>query len=507
SFKRVDLERNKNVEGTGLGLAISKQIVELMGGTITVDSIYTKGSHFQVKVLQKIANADPMKYSSVASVSNTGSYDTIFEAPDAHVLIVDDNDMNRMVTRKLLRSTRVQTDVAASGAEALEKTAIMRYDVIFMDHEMPDMDGITAMRAIRSQEGGLCRNVPMIALTANAGSDMNAFYIKQGFQAYLAKPIHGSLLEATLLQFLPPELIERTEVQVDDNRVDVALSRHKQSIVVSVDSPCDLPDEMLEEYKLSLMPLYVVTEHGRFRDPEEIGSDNLFAYYETGSRAYTEAAPVEEYEAFFGKLLNTAESVIHITISSKIGKSYETACQAAESFGNVHVVDSYTISSCIGLTAIYATKLIEEGKSVEEILEALDNYSYKVITNCLITSHESPIVQNYMPAPLRAFIRAFSLDPIMKVDRRGPGLGGFKGGYVTSASDKYIKSAMKRANKRGNKDLLFLVYSGCTVDEQKRLLEAVEELSTFDQVILQKASATLAANAWLHSFGILYADE
>ncbi len=507
SFKRVDTERNRNVEGTGLGLAISKEIVDLMGGTILVDSIYTKGSHFQIEVKQKIANPKPMEYTLATGVSNPESYVNIFEAPDAHVLIVDDNDMNRIVTRKLLRSTRVQTDMAASGQECLEKTANTHYDLIFMDHEMPEMDGIETLKAVRSQSGGLCHNTPVIALTANAGSDRNAFYAAQGFQAYLAKPIHGSLLEATLLQFLPPDLVERSLIQNEEERIKINRMEKRRGIVVSVDSPCDLPEEMLEQYRLTRMPLYVVTEHGRFRDTEEIDSDNLFAYCATGARAYSEAGAVEEYEAFFGELLNEAASVIHVTISSSIGRSYKTALQAAASFDNVHVVDSHSISSGIGLTAIKASKLVEEGKNITEILEALDAYTDKVIANSLVTSHESPIVQTYMPAPIRALIQAFSLDPIMKVDRRGAGLGGFKGGYVSSASDKYIKSAMRRANRRGDKKLLFVVYAGCSVEEQENIRKAVEELSTFEELIMQKASATLAANTWLHSFGIIYADE
>ena len=507
SFKRVDVERNRSVEGTGLGLAISKQIIDLMGGTITVDSIYTKGSHFQIEVMQKIVDEVPMKYTSISSTKDAGTYENIFEAPDAHVLIVDDNDMNRIVTRKLLRSTRVQTDMASSGQECLEKTATTRYDVIFMDHEMPGMDGLETLRAVRSQEGGLCRSTPIVALTANAGSDRNAFYASHGFQSYLAKPIHGSLLEATLLQFLPPDLVERTSLQMSEESIDVSTTRRKQSVVISVDSPCDLPDNMLKEHNFALMPLYVITEHGRFRDPEEIDSDNLFAYYESGGRAVTEAGSVEEYEAFFGDLFNTASSVIHITVSSSIERSYTTACQAAASFNNVHVVDSCSVSSGTGLLALYAAKLAGEGKTVEEILEALDVYKRKVVTNFLITSYESPIVQTYMPAPMRAFIQAFSLDLIMKVDHRGAGLGGFKGGYVSSASDKYIKSAMRRANSRGNKELLFVVVSGCSLEEQKNIMEVVEALSTFDRVIMQKASATMAANVWLHSFGFIYAEE
>ena len=177
SFKRVDERDNRHIEGTGLGLSISKQLVELMGGRIYVDSIYTVGSTFHVEIPQKVVNAAPLSFRSVTNTTRAVSeYEQIFEAPDAHVLIVDDNDMNRMVCKKLLRATKVQVDMAASGRECLEKTEKMHYDVIFMDHEMPEMDGVVTLQKMRTQEGGLCRNTPVIALTANAGSDMQEFY-------------------------------------------------------------------------------------------------------------------------------------------------------------------------------------------------------------------------------------------------------------------------------------------------------------------------------------------
>ena len=507
SFKRVDVERNKNVEGTGLGLAISKQLVDLMGGTITVDSIFTKGSHFQIEVPQRIANAEPMQYRSVTSRSDASTYENIFEAPDAHVLIVDDNDMNRMVSRKLLRATRVQADVASSGAECLEKTAETRYDVIFMDHEMPEMDGIETLRRIREQVGGLCKGTPVVALTANAGSDMNAFYLNQGFQGYLAKPIHGSLLEATLLQFLPAELIERTSAEVEGETLRVSATRRKRAIAVTVDCPCDLPDSMLAEYNITRMPFYIITERGRFRDVEEIDADNLFAHFEAGGTARTHPATVEEYESFFGNMLDEAETVLHLSMSSKVSRAYDVACQAASSFGNVQVVDSYQFSSGLGLMALRASQLASAGTDLAEIVEDLDAYSDKVMSTVLVSSFDSPIIRIGMPAPLRALVHLLSWEPVLHLKRSGLKLAGFHGGYVSEAPAKYVKSAMRRAVRKGDGKVLFVTFSGCSLEEQRDILEQVNKLSNFEQVVQQKASATVAANTWLHSFGIMYAKE
>ena len=116
-------------------------------------------------------------------------YRQSFEAPEAHILVVDDNDMNLKVVQKLLSETKVQTDTASGGAECLRMTQNMHYDAILMDHLMPEMDGIECLHALRKQPGGLCQNVPVIALTANAGSNNQLLYRKEGFSGYLAKPV------------------------------------------------------------------------------------------------------------------------------------------------------------------------------------------------------------------------------------------------------------------------------------------------------------------------------
>ena len=247
SFKRVNKNENRAIEGTGLGLSITKQLVDLMHGQITVDSIYTKGSTFRVSIPQRIVSDAPINFKSVTDLNKElKEYRQSFEAPDARILIVDDNDMNRMVCQKLLRETKVKTDAVSSGKECLDLTLQKHYDVIFMDHEMPDMDGIETLRRLRNQPNGLCQDTPVVALTANAGSDRNSFYMDHGFQAYLAKPIHGSLLEATLMQLLPAELIENAQVASNEDVVQVLHNLRKKDIIVSTDSTCDLPRDVLE---------------------------------------------------------------------------------------------------------------------------------------------------------------------------------------------------------------------------------------------------------------------
>jgi len=214
AFKRVDEEKNRHIEGTGLGLSIVHQLVELMGGEISVNSVYTKGSVFIVMLEQDIIEDEALgtfTLSSRTKIHDTEQYQQSFEAPEAHILVVDDNEMNLMVVRKLLSETKIQIDAVASAAECLKLTLIQHYDGILMDHLMPEMDGIACLHALRAQPGGLCQDTPVIALTANAGSDNQLLYRKEGFSGYLAKPVSGALLEAAVLSILPKELVELNE--------------------------------------------------------------------------------------------------------------------------------------------------------------------------------------------------------------------------------------------------------------------------------------------------------
>ncbi len=202
---------NRNIEGTGLGLSISKQLLDMMGGEISVDSVYHKGSTFTIELQQDIVNSRPIgmiDFAAQKQLGNREKYKQAFVAPDAKVLVVDDNDMNRMVAKKLLRGTKAKVETVGSGKECLEKTAGETYHVIFMDHMMPDMDGEETLKALRAQTKGFCQKVPVVALTANVMANADQIYQEMGFDGYLAKPINAALLEASLLKYVAPDLIE-----------------------------------------------------------------------------------------------------------------------------------------------------------------------------------------------------------------------------------------------------------------------------------------------------------
>ena len=299
AFRRVDEERNRYIEGTGLGLSIVQQLVDLMGGEISVNSVYTKGSTFIVQLDQDIVDEKALGTFTLASrakVHESESYQQSFEAPDAHILVVDDNDMNLMVVRKLLAKTKIHIDTAASGAECLRLTQNHHYDCILMDHLMPEMDGIECLHALRVQPGGLCQDAPVVALTANAGSDNQLLYRKEGFSGYLAKPVSGALLEAAVLSILPKELVQLNEeaLQVDvEKEILIFEQAQRRSILITTDSVCDLPDSLRKEFGISICPYYVCTEEGRFLDERELQSDELLAHIASGRKGDSQPPDVE----------------------------------------------------------------------------------------------------------------------------------------------------------------------------------------------------------------------
>ncbi|MCR5357546.1 MAG: response regulator [Lachnospiraceae bacterium] len=211
AFARMDQEKNRNIEGTGLGLSIVKQLVDLMDGHISVDSLYGLGTTFTVILPQGVADHTKMGSINVLDqAAKKNTYRSMFTAPEAEILIVDDSKTNLLVERKLLAETKVIIDTAASGSEALELTFKNRYDVIFMDHLMPEMDGIECLERIRSQEGGMCRDVPALVLTANAGAENAELYREAGFEDRLSKPISGRELEEALIKYLSQEKVIRS---------------------------------------------------------------------------------------------------------------------------------------------------------------------------------------------------------------------------------------------------------------------------------------------------------
>ena len=231
SFQRLDEEKNRNIEGTGLGMNITMSLLRLMDGEMKVESEYGKGSDFTVTIPQKIVCDEPAgDFETIRSrrEQNLSMKQQFFEAPEARVLVVDDNSMNLTVFQSLLKRTKMQITTADSGKKCLELVQKQQYHIIFMDHMMPEMDGIETLHEIRKLSNCPNHDTPVIALTANALSGAREGYLKEGFADFLTKPIDGDLLEQTTMKYLPETLIrnameageetEKDNVEMDDKK-------------------------------------------------------------------------------------------------------------------------------------------------------------------------------------------------------------------------------------------------------------------------------------------------
>ena len=209
SFQRIDEKKNRSIEGTGLGLTITKQLLDLMEGSITVKSEYGKGSEFTVEFIQKIVGTNTLgSFSAKYACRSTDiSYKEAFRAPNAHILVADDVPLNLKVFCGMLKQTQINIDTADSGMKCLELAAKKRYDIIFLDHMMPGMDGVETFRRLREMTDSPNRNTPTVMLTANALSSARAEYMSEGFTEYLSKPIRDVQLEELIVRCLPPELV------------------------------------------------------------------------------------------------------------------------------------------------------------------------------------------------------------------------------------------------------------------------------------------------------------
>ena len=223
-FERIEEERNRNVEGTGLGMAITKNLLYLMKSNLKVESIYGLGTKFSFELKQKVIKWEPLgdyEASYKAGLKERKKYKEKFIAPTANVLVVDDNPMNLMVFKNLLKQTKIKIDTAINGDEGLLLTQDNKYDLIFLDHMMPDKDGIETLQELKMQKENPNYHTIAVCLTANAISGAREKYIAAGFDNYLTKPINPDKLEEMLLEYLPKEKVE----EASKNNAEVAIQK------------------------------------------------------------------------------------------------------------------------------------------------------------------------------------------------------------------------------------------------------------------------------------------
>jgi len=492
SFKRVDESDNRHIEGTGLGLNISRQLVEMMGGTITAKSTVGVGSTFTV-TLRLRTQPNPLQ-----TVIDT---DLILNQIMQHkILVVDDNEMNLVVVKKLLSETKIQIDTALSAAECLKLTQILHYDCILMDHLMPEMDGIQCFHEIQTQAGGLCKDVPVIALTANAGSDNQLLYRKEGFAGYLAKPVSGTLLEAAVLSILPKELVNLSE-EAEQSEVGKDILIFEQvkriSLLVTTDSVCDLPESLKKEFNISVCPYYVCTDRGRFLDDVEIMADELLYHMSAGRNGASQPPEVEDYERFFADKLTEAQNVLHITMAKHVSKGYHHALEAAKSFENVTVIDSGHLSSSMGMMVLYAAYMAEHHASKEEIISTMSRLRNYISSAFIIDSTHMMCQAGRISKRTQVMCDALLMHPVIVLRKSRMVVGTVEVGDFTRVAKKYIRKVLNDT-RNIDRRILFITYAG--MDEKK--LDYIQYLVR-QYCHFVSGTAVLSLRAGLSAEGVL----
>lgn len=243
-YERIEEGRHQGVEGTGLGLNITTQLLYLMNSKLEVESVYEKGSRFYFSLEQEIGHYEPIGdfQRRIKNTNTLYEYQVPFMAPTAKILVADDNHLNRRVFCNFLKATKVTVHEAENGRIALKKIEENKYDIVFIDHMMPDMDGVELLQVIHKTCGETCQSTVFIALSANVMENAKDMYIAYGFDDFLAKPMEGKKLEQMMLTYLPKQKVEQIMIK----------SKKKENQLESLEERMDrfyAQNELTEEVK------------------------------------------------------------------------------------------------------------------------------------------------------------------------------------------------------------------------------------------------------------------
>ncbi len=325
-FERIEEERNRNIEGTGLGMSITVQLLKLMDSQLKIESEYGKGSKFSFELVQKIMDSTPIGdfESKVRQMSENFSYESSFYAPDAKLLVVDDNAVNRKVLRNLLKETQIQVSEAGGGAECLRLVQENRYDLIFLDHMMPEMDGVETLHHMKGLLDYPCKDTPVVVLTANAVAGAREQYLAEGFDDFLSKPIVPDKLENMIRKMLPKELLQAADTaKVPAVKADAC--PEDMPVVEGLDwnyAWLHLPDMELLSYTLK-----------EFYEQIDPAADSLEqAYEQIDDKAY-----LEQYRIQVHAMKSLAATIGIVTLSG-VARVLESAAKN----GKMNIIRSMT---------------------------------------------------------------------------------------------------------------------------------------------------------------------
>ncbi len=281
-----------------------------------------------------------------------------------------------------------------------------------------------------------------------------------------------------------------------------------KNIVITADCVCDMPESLLEQYGVKVICFYVSTEHGWFKDMEEITSGNIAEYFKQGGiRVKTKAPLVEEYRAFFEKNLRDAEQVIHITMSSKLSLSHGRATVAAEAFeGRVSVIDSSLFSTGMAHLVIKASELVKEGKEVKEIISELDEMKHRVVTGFIAESAEYLYRTGNVNRFVKEVCALFRIHPVLIMKRGGMQLKTIKVGNYDKAVLRYVKGELRKRNKIET-ERVFITHASCSVKLISKVRREVARHCVFEDTQMTEASATISGNCGPNTIGVLFVHK
>lgn len=313
-FERIEVDRNRHIEGTGLGMSITVQLLALMDSKLQIESEYGKGSKFYFELEQKIVDGTPIGdfESKVRQMAENFSYESSFLAPDAKLLVVDDNAVNRKVLRNLLKETQIQVSEADGGAECLRLVQENHYDLIFLDHMMPEMDGVETLHRMRALPEFPCKDTPVVVLTANAITGAKEMYLNEGFDDFLSKPIVPDKLEGMIRKMLPEELLQEGKPAVQTAAAETCIE--ELPVVEGLDwdyAWLHLPDRELLAYTVKA-----------FYDQIDPAAESLERAYEQ----ITDAAYLEQYRIQVHAMKSLAATIGIVTLSG-VARVLESAAK------------------------------------------------------------------------------------------------------------------------------------------------------------------------------------
>lgn len=278
-----------------------------------------------------------------------------------------------------------------------------------------------------------------------------------------------------------------------------------KNVIITTDCVCDMSEELLEQYDVKVIYFYITTEHGWFKDREEITSGNIVEYFERGGQQVQTKAPFPgEYEEFFKKVLKEGKEIIHIAVTATLSKSCENALMAAEKFdGRIHVVDSGHLSTGMAHLVINAVKAADEGKTAEEIIKEIEELKKRVSTSFIAENANYLYRTGRVSKFIKNISEAFRIHPVLGMKNGVMGVKGIRIGAYEKAVVRYVKKEMKKLS-RIDKERLFITHTKCSLRLINAVKRQVRKHGGFKEVYDTEASATISSNCGANTIGVLY---